>query len=170
MRRLKALGLLLGASVMLLTFSFGGWLLLTVRDQEGALVPWWIRLAGSVVIGLYLIGFSLSFIVAVRALLGVPRAVIDARGITLAGTGLIEWSDVREVELVRRRFRTLVLRIALDSWEKYAARRPGWVRLLGGGRPEPQAVALYLEATDADPSKLCALIRDAAARHRRPAA
>src|SRR5688572_32650499 len=145
MRRLKALGLLLGASVMLLTLSFGGWLLLTVRDQEGALVPWWIRVAGSVVIGLYLIGFSLSFVAAVRASLGVPRAIIDERGITFAGTGLIEWSDVREVELIRRRFRIVVLRIALDSWEKYAARRPRWVRLLGRGRPESQVVALYLE-------------------------
>jgi hypothetical protein len=169
-RRRTALAGLLAGSVMLAVFGIGGVALIRARDASGALPPWWLQLLTVLVFGFFVVVAAVGARMAWRGLRGVPTATLDDGGVHLAGVGTVDWSDVRGVDIVHRRHGRASIRIELKRWERYAARFPAWERWLVRRMPRHEAVMLDLANTDTDPLAICALIRDEAVRHRRPAA
>ena len=169
-RRGVAVAGLLAGSVMVAVFGVGGFVLIRARDHSGALAPWWLQLLTILLFGFFVVVAGVGVRMTWHGLRGVPTATLDDGGVHLAGAGTVDWTDVRDVEVVRRRHGRVGVRIAVDQWEKYAARYPAWLRWLARRMPRHEAVTLDLANTDADPIAICALIRDEAIRHRRPAA
>ena len=155
---------------MLAVFGVGGFVLIRARDPSGALAPWWLQLLTILLFGFFVVVAAAGVRMAWHGLRGLPTATLDDAGVHLAGVGTVDWTDVRDVEVVHRRHGRAGVRIGVDQWEKYAARYPAWVRWLERRMPRDEAVMLDLANADTDPLAICALIRDEAVRHRRPAA
>ena len=118
----------------------------------------------------YIMPAVFGLVLGVRELahISTPRAMLDNRGITFPGVGLIDWTDVCAAEVVRIRRRTPRVRIDVQNWEKYYARHPRWVRWLDRRpvRGEIRPINLLLGDTGVEPDVLCDTIRRHAGRPR----